>query len=111
MCKKVLIVNVKTENYSCLFLETECFDTEEKPSEYTTSAIAAANCSLPMQGRIIFLEPSARASSWRGIFCLKLPSAWSLWFSLITDLSQSLYTPGELFLVPYVWSVHPKLHS
>lgn len=27
--KKVLIVNVKTENYSCLLLDTECFDTEE----------------------------------------------------------------------------------
>lgn len=29
MCKEVLIVSVKNENYSCLLLETGCFDTEE----------------------------------------------------------------------------------
>lgn len=29
MCKEVLIVSVKSENYSCLLLETEYFDTEE----------------------------------------------------------------------------------
>lgn len=75
---------------------------------------AAYNSTFSTHGCIITPKPSAikcRVSSQKGIFCLKLLGAWSLQFSLVANLSQSLHILRELFLVPYVWSVHPKLHS